>query len=103
MKKLIILFAISICIVTSIMTDTMAAYTKTSPTIFGTITAKNNGCSHYPFWSAQKELNHEYKINEITQYNGKLYKRSNSGSSQNNLTPDKNRSWALIECDKCVM
>lgn len=103
MKKFIILFAVAVCLVTSVLTDTMALYTKTSPTLYGTITAKNNGCSHYPYWNSQKELNHEYKIKDIVQYNAKLYQRNNSGTSQNNMTPDKNKSWVIIECDKCSM
>lgn len=102
MKKLVILVAITICIVTSLMTDTMAIYTHTSPTIYGAITAISNSCNHYSLWDSQKELRHEYKVNDIVQYTQKLYKRKNSGSSQNHLTPDKNKSWVLIECDKCA-
>lgn len=101
MKKLIILFSIAICIVTSALTNTMAVYTKTPSTIYGIITAKSNGCGHYPLWETQKELGHSYKINDIVQYNGTLYQRKDSGASQNYTTPDKNRSWVTIECDKC--
>lgn len=103
MKKTIILLAITICIATSLLTDTFAIYTKTAPAIYGTITAKNNDCSHYLLWDVSKELTHEYKNNDIVQYSGKLYLRINSGSSQNHLTPDKNKSWVIIVCDKCKM
>lgn len=103
MKKLIILTFIAFCIFTSFLTDTMAVYIRTAPAIYGTITAEANICSHYSEWDAQKEQKHRYKINDIVQYRGKLYKRINSGASQNHLTPDKNRSWVVIKCDKCNM
>lgn len=101
MKKLVLLSVIAFCIVTSFLTDTAAIYTKTVPAIIGTITTKDNSCTHYPYWDSQKELNHQYKINAIVQYNNILFIRRNSGTSQNHLTPDKNKSWEMIECDKC--
>lgn len=103
MKKLISLIIISICILTSVLTDTMAVYTKTLPAIYGTITAQTSILSNYPLWDAQKELNHEYKINDIVQYKGTLYQRINSGASQNDMTPDKNKSWVIIEYNKYKM
>ena len=103
MKKFAVLLILILCIVTSVLTDTYSIYTKTAPAILGTITAQVSSCSHYPLWNAEKELRHGYFINDYVVYNNKLYKRINSGASQNYLTPDKNKSWVLVECDKCVM
>ena len=101
MKKIIILFSLIICISASMLTDTAAVYRKTLPVISGSVTAKNSICLHYPYWSFIKELAHQYKINDIVQYAGKHFKRINSGSSQNYLPPDKNKSWVEIECNRC--
>ncbi len=95
MKRILIPMAIIVCIVTSMLSDTMAVYTKTLPAISGTITAKNNDISAYPLWSYEKELRHQYRINDIVQYNGNIYKRKDSGFF-NYKTPDENKSWVLI-------
>ncbi len=101
MKKMLFLIMFTICIATSLITDSAAVYTKTVPVITGSVTAKSRFCLHYPVWSAIKELSNKYKVNDIVQYMGKHYKRKDSGSSNNQLTPDKNKSWVEIECDKC--
>ena len=95
MKKILFPLTIVICIVTSMLSDSMAVYTKTLPAISGTITAKIIDISDYPLWSYEKELHHQYRINDIVQYNEKLYKRKDSGFFNYN-TPDENKSWVLI-------
>ncbi len=101
MKKILILILFTTCIAASLLTDSAAVYTKTVTVIKGSVTAESVFCSHYPIWSAAKELSHQYKINDIVQYNGKHYRRKDSGYNTNLLTPDKNKSWIEIECDKC--
>lgn len=103
MKKIAVLFMFIICIAASLLTDTYSIYTKTAPALMGTVTAQVSGCSHYPLWNAEKELRHEYHINDYVIYHNKLYKRINSGASKNYLTPDKNKSYVLVNCDKCLM
>ncbi len=95
MKKILFPLVIVICIVTSMLSDSMAVYTKTLPAISGTITAKIIDINDYPLWSYEKELQHQYRINDIVQYNGKSYKRKDSGFF-NYKTPDENKSWVLI-------
>lgn len=95
MKKILIPLAIIICIVTSMLSDSMAVYTKTLPAITGTITAKTNDISNYPLWSYLKELLHQYRKNDVVQYKGKIYKRKDSGYF-NYMPPDANKSWVLI-------
>lgn len=95
MKKMLMLMAVIICIVTSAISDSMAVYTKTLPTISGTITATKHDLGDYPTWSYEKEVSHEYKVNDIVVYNGKLYIRKDSGLFKGE-TPDKNKSWVLF-------
>lgn len=95
MRRILIPLAIIICIVTSMLSDSMAVYTKTLPAMTGTITATINDISEYPLWSYEKELKHQYRKNDIVQYNGKIYKRKDSGFF-NYKTPDVNKSWVLI-------
>ncbi|QNU65349.1 hypothetical protein EHE19_010390 [Ruminiclostridium herbifermentans] len=95
MKKILFPLVIIICIMTSMLSDSMAVYTKTLPPISGTITAKSFNISDYPLWSYEKELQHQYRIYDIVQYNGKIYKRKDSGFF-NYKTPDENKCWVLI-------
>jgi hypothetical protein len=103
MKKYIIITAVGICILAFALTDSSAVYTKTIPKIYGTVTAYADSCPHYPLWSIKKEEDHIYRVNDIVQYNGSIYQRKDSGVSDNYTTPDNNKSWVLIDCDKCSM
>ncbi len=95
MKKMLMLMSVIICIVTSALSDSMAVYTKTLPTISGTVTAMKHDLSDYTLWSYEKEVNHEYKVGDIVVYSGKLYIRKDSGLFKGE-TPDKNKSWVLL-------
>lgn len=92
MKRFLTILSLIICVYASFLSDTTAIYTKTLPAIHGTVTA----IPAYEKWDREKELNHRYKIGDIVEYNGHIYKRKDSGTSGNHLYPDKNKSWVLI-------